>query len=172
MGTRVVNFIILTRGWCYYPGVPGYPFTTLDILLELPTIIEHTYTYARWAHKYTSLPVLFIHDSTQIQTRNSLGNIHFQTSPILILSIPQHFMTIIGGVCVRPVRGQQIREGSLFYTRQKCFPSLFIDREAGEIICLVASVCLCVGVCVLVFVCVSVISCCFDRLRHRGRSRF
>ncbi len=68
-----------------------------------------------------------------------------------------------------------------------------IDREAGEIIRLLASVRLSVRpfVCLLVyrrcmkhksihiyhyqsnvFVCVSVISCCFDRERHRGRSRF
>ena len=62
--------------------------------------------------------------------------------------------------------------------------NIFIDREAGEIICLVASVCLSVDVFVRalllhiyhyqskVFVCVFVINCCFDRLRHRGRSRF
>ncbi len=67
--------------------------------------------------------------------------------------------------------------------------TVIIDREAWVIIRLVASVCLFVGmyVCVFVralllehifhyqskvFVCVSVISCCFDRLRHRGRSRF
>ena len=53
---------------------------------------------------------------------------------------------------------------------------VIIDREAGEIICLVASVCLCVCLSVHLtehskwFVVQN--GCCFDRLRHCGRSRF
>ncbi len=58
---------------------------------------------------------------------------------------------------------------------------VFIDREAREIIHLVASVCLSVRPSVTTIECSSqgafkmvayLICCCFDRLRHRGRSRF
>ena len=57
---------------------------------------------------------------------------------------------------------------------------VIIDREAEEIIRLVASVCLCVCLCVHLSVHLTEHSkwlgiqngCCFDRLRHRGPSRF